>query len=170
MSLITVVTTVVYAVGLPIFVEAHRFYYRIWDVLIKVQQVLIELSNKYLWPWMAELLKLINFESIKILYNDINEKKLPEQCVREYIDRAGPIEYAFIIFVSTALLITIAKMIILPLEDQILMAPIMMQFVEKHPMMFRIFFCPFLVVVLYLGYMMTAYIFYILNQFNLRQI
>ena len=68
MSPITLVTTIFYAVCLPIFVEVQYIYNKLWDILIDIQRKLVELAHQYLWPWVAELLQFINFESIKTLY------------------------------------------------------------------------------------------------------
>lgn len=165
MSVITVVTTILYAIGLPIFVEGRRLYYRLWDLLIEFQRVLIDLANKYLWPWVSEFLKIINFESIKKLYYDIQEAKMsPEQCVREYLDRSGYIEYIFIIIVSSTVAFFIAKGVISPLERHVLTAPIMKQFVEGYPILFRMFFYVVLITLMYVSYMIIAYSLHFVNQ------
>jgi hypothetical protein len=165
MSVITIVTTLLYAVGLPVVIEARRIYYRLWDTLIEFQRILIDLANKYLWPWVAEFLKVINFESIRTLYNDIQQsKKTPEQCVSEYLDRSGYIEYLFILFVSGAIALIIARGIVLPLEKHVLTAPIMKKFVETYPMLFRIFFYTVLLVLMYMVYMLIAYGLYVIHK------
>jgi hypothetical protein len=168
MSLITIIATVLYAVGFPIFVEARKIYYRIWDILIEIQKVLIDLANLYLWPWVADFLRIINFESIKKLYQDIKEGKIPEQCVSEYLDRAGPFEYVFILTISTTTLILITNLMITPLEENVLNSILMKKFVETRPILFRVFFYPFLIYVIFVSYYFISYALYaltcVLNQ------
>lgn len=165
MTFITVITTILYALGLPIFVEVRRLYYKLWNQLILFQRYLIELANEYLWPWVADLLKMINFESIRELYNDIKESKMkPEQCVQAYIDRSGPFEYIFIIFTSGMIAYLFAKMFISPFENYILTAPIMKKFVNSYPIIFRMFFYPLSMITIYMLYMLIAYVLYFFNQ------
>ncbi len=162
MSPITIIKTVVYALGLPVIVEFQRFYYKFWDILIRFQNRLIELATKYLWPWVAELLKLINFESIKELYNDIYAGiELPEKCISKYISRSGTFEYLFIILVSILSFASIVRLIILPLETCLLSALIIKQFEEKYPTTFRIIYYPSVIGLVYSLYMVIIGILYV---------
>ncbi len=165
MSPITIITTVVYAVGLPVIVEFQKFYYKIWDILIEVQNALIDLASKYLWPWVAELLNLINFKSIKELYDDIYRGKYtPEKCVANYISRSGTIEYLFIITLSTLVFLSIVKNIVSPLEKYVLSAPIIKQIEENNPDTFKIFYYPSVIGFVYIGYNVVAYILHTINK------
>jgi len=131
---LSIIATVVHALVLPVFVEFRDKIDKLWDVLIRIQNYLIELANKYLWPFVAEFLTFINFKSIKQLYNDLNDGvKKSDQCVQEFIARSGSVEYVFIMTTSTLLLVTLVQYVAPRLYEFLLMAQSFRDFKKVYP-------------------------------------
>jgi hypothetical protein len=159
-------TTVYYAVVLPALVEFQRLLFNFWDILIAWQRYLVELAKHYLWPWVEEFLLMINFESLKLLYNDVSRGIDPDKCVKDYVARArSPFEYTFMIAVSSAIIIMTIYAIIYPTEKYLVEALAFRNFKEAYPHAFR--FCVYIGLGLgvYGTYITFAYILYMVNTF-----
>jgi hypothetical protein len=165
MEFITILTTVFYAIALPVVVQAKRIYDVLLYNLIWLQKKLVSFAMKWLWPWVAEFLKIINFESIRTLHREIKEGTEPRVCASNYLDRAGFVEHIFIVFVSAMVLLAVAQLI-----DKYLRARIRHQvkkgymyftgkqiIVKEYPKTFEAFVIFVLVVVVYTAYMAIAY-------------
>jgi hypothetical protein len=160
--MIIFITTIFYALCLPIVTEFSHLYSLFWNFfwnsLIRIQKFLVDLS----WPLVAKLLKIINFESLKLLYDDISDSVNTDVCVASYLARAGTFEYLFIILTSIGTMGGITLSFILLLEEHVLQYTDCNQ--SSNPFAFRIFIYSCCFFAVYLLYLIVGYCLYILSS------
>lgn len=116
-SVIAIVATVVYALALPVIVEARHFLSMFWDFLVAFQRLFIEFAERWLSPIFAKLARLIHLESVQKLYEDIKKGEMsPEQCVKAFLSRSSKLGRFFILGLSVGVAYWLSEVLFQPFQ------------------------------------------------------
>jgi hypothetical protein len=122
------------------YTEVVRFSHEIWDILARFWKKLIELATEWLWPWVARLLEMINVESIKLLYNDIQKGMPSEKCLHAFVERSGWLEYVFIVGISLLIMASVFRITVIPVRNYVLGSKLMQIAHDAYPLLFNLCF------------------------------